>query len=221
MTKRRYQPGPFLDCYGLGFDFPGRPGPRGRHRTIAAVSWDGSSRDAQFVNGAGLAVPCEPLDGLPAVLAHAKRREYGGIVGTGLFAKSAATLKAWESSGVLRKWVTYHFDLGEFSLYFDDSAAWDAYEQRQLAELDQHYRKQIAGLEEYRKSNAAWLPAACHSSKDADIERLEQELQQALVHERQHLADQRRKGIEQDRQLAAWLRGELPEPPLLRLAGAA
>ncbi|SEJ33226.1 hypothetical protein SAMN04244579_03960 [Azotobacter beijerinckii] len=216
MTKRRYQPSPFDDRYGLGFDFPGRPGPRGRHRTITAVSWDGSSRDAQFVNGAGQAVPCEPQDGLPTVLARASRREYGVIVGAGQFAKPAATLKAWESAGRLRKWVTYHFDLGEFSLYFDDSAAWDAYEQRQLAELDRHYREQIAGLEEYCKSNPSWS-----STQAAEIERLERERRQALIHDQRHLADLRQKGIEQDRQLAAWLRGELPEPPLLRLAGAA
>lgn len=216
MTKRRYQPGPFLDSYGLGFAFPGGNGPRGRHRTIAAVSWDGSSRDAQFVNGAGLAVPCEPLDGLPAILARASRREYGVVVGDGLFAKSAAMLKACEGAGLLRKWVTYHFDLGEFCLYFDDSTAWDTYEQRELDELDRHYRGQIAGLEEYCKSNPSWS-----STQAAEIERLEQERRQALSHDRRRLADQLQKGIEQDRQLAAWLRGELPEPPLLRLAGAA
>lgn len=227
MTKRRYQPGPFLDSYGLGFDFPGRPGPRGRHRTIAAVSWDGSSRDAQFVNGAGLAVPCEPLDGLPAVLAHAKRREYGVIAGDGLFAKSAATLKAWESSGLLRKWVTYHFDLGEFGLYFDDSAAWEAHVQADIAELSPGYFLEMAEFDRKQLQrrcfdSAQSLDDLTPSLPDLPTSaELEERRQQAIAERLADLHEQRRQALEQDRQLGAWLRGELPEPPLLRLAGAA
>jgi len=217
MSKRRCQSGPILDCYGLGCEFPGRPGPRSRHRTIAAVSWDGSSRDAQFVNGAGLVLPCEPLAGLPAVLARASRREYGVIVGDGQFAKSAATLKAWEKSGSLRKWVTYRFDLDEYALYFDDDAAWSAYERRELDETDRHYRKQIADLEEYRRASTVGLS----SDTATELKQQEQDRRKALAVESEHLADLRRKSIERDRQLAAWLRGELPAPPLLHLAGVA
>lgn len=93
MSKPRYQPGPFRDTYGLGFLLPFQhsPGPLPRNRTIAAaVSWDGD--EAQFVNAAGLVVPCTALFDLPATLARANRREYGELVGEGQFAKPAHVL---------------------------------------------------------------------------------------------------------------------------------
>lgn len=209
MSRNRYQPAPFRDTYGLGFRPTGGVRPLERHRTIAAVCWDGDQ--AQFVNAAGLAVPCVAMDGLPDLLRRADRREYCKIIGEGQFAKPAHALKSIEGAGTLRKWVTYYFDLGEFCLYFDDDAAWGAYEQRELAELDRHYRHQIAELEVYRQAQGDF---ASHQSNE--IERLEQERRQALTTDQERLGNQRRQALEQDQQLGAWLRGELPTLPLLR-----
>lgn len=209
MSRKGYQPGPFRDRYGLGFRLPGGHAPLERHRTITAVCWDGD--EAQFVNAAGLAVPCTALDGLPDVLHRASRQEFGTIIGEGQFAKSAHVLKSMEGAGTLRKWVTYYFELGESCLFFDDGSAWETFEQRMCADIAKEYQRQIDGLLEYRNANAKWL-SGTHSEA---LERLERERQQALASERQHLANQRRQALEQDRQLGAWLRGELPTPPLL------
>ena len=45
---------------------------------------------------------------------------------------------------------------------------------------------------------------------------LEERRQKAIAERLDELREQRRQALEQDRQLGAWLRGELPAPPLLR-----
>lgn len=210
MSRKSYQPEVLIDTYSLGFRFPwpGQQGPLLRNGSIVAVCWDGD--DAQFVNAAGLVVPCKAGDVLRSQLTRASHREFGKIVGDGQFAMKPHVLKATENAGTLRKWVLYHFSLCD-CLFYDDSAAWDAYEQRELAELDRHYQQRIASLEEYRQSQGKFA-----SRGPNDIELLEQERRQALTADQDRLANQRRQALEQDQQLGAWLSGELPTPPLLR-----
>lgn len=222
MSKQpRFQPGPFRDTYGLGFLFPHQHsvGPLLRNRTIAAVSWDGD--EAQFVNAAGLVVPCTPLLDLPTTLTRASRREYGTVVGDGLFAKPAHVLKAMEGAGTLRKWVTYHFEPGDLRFYCDDDTAWETHVQREVAPLDANFMRQAAEIERQLAQRqqrhrlavddfAASLPAL------PSPEELERRSQQRVAEERANLDRHRRALLEHDRRLSAWLRGELQMPPLLR-----
>lgn len=221
MNKPRYQPGPFRDTYGLGFQFPHQhtAGPLPRSRTIAAVSWDGD--EAQFVNAAGLAVPCTPLLDLPTTLTRASRREYGTLIGDGQFAKPAHVRKAMEGAGTLRKWVTYYFEPGEQRFYCDDAGAWEAHVQQESAYLSPAYMREIAETERQILSqqqrqrlgiDAFELPLPDLPSP----EELEQRRQQNIAKERARLDQRRSAMLEQDKQLNAWLRGELQMPPLLR-----
>lgn len=219
MSRNRYQPGPFRDSYGLGFRFPGGPAPLERHRTITAVCWDGD--DAQFVNAAGLAVPCSALDGLPDVLRRASHQEFGTIIGEGQFAKSAHVLKSMEGAGTLRKWVLYHFSLCD-CWFYDDAAAWDAHVQTDIAELSPRHFLEMAEVERQlqrrqRLDSAQRADDFARPLPDLPTPAaLEERRQQAIAERLTDLREQRRKALEQDRQLGAWLRGELPTPPLLR-----
>lgn len=221
MSRNRYQPSPFRDRYGLGFRLPGGPAPLERHRTITAVCWDGD--EAQFVNAAGLVVPCKAGDVLRSQLTRASHREFGKIVGGGQFAMKPHVLKAMESAGTLRKWVLYHFSLCE-CWFYDDSAAWDAHVQADLDELNPEYFREIAEVERKLKQRQQrfndWQCIDDDFAPDLpDLptpEALKERHQQAIAKRRAELHEQRRQALEQDQQLGTWLRGELPTPPLLR-----
>lgn len=223
MSKNRYQTAPFRDRYGIGFHFAFGYGSSGhllRNRTIVAVCSDGD--EAQFVNAAGLVVPCVAMDGLPEILRQAIRREFGQIIGDGQFAKPSHVLKAMEGAGTLRKWVTCYFGLAEFRFYFDDDAAWDAHEQAEIADLTTAHFLEMAELErqlqrrqrlDSAQSIDDFAPALPALPTPAE---LEERRQKAIAERLADLQEQRRQALEQDRQLGAWLRGELPAPPLLR-----
>lgn len=208
MSRKSYQPVTLIDTYSLGFRFPW-PGHQGlllRNRTIVAVCWDGE--DAQFVNAAGLVVPCRPGDLLRSQLARASDREFGMVIGDGQFAMKPHVLKSMEGAGTLRKWVLYRFTLGEFSLFYDDAAAWAAHEQAEIAELSPGYFLEMAEVErQLQRRQRRDLPTPVE---------LEERRQKAIAERLAELREQRRQALEQDRQLGAWLRGELPAPPLLR-----
>lgn len=221
VSKNRYQPAPFRDRYGIGFHFAFGYGGSGhllRNRTIVAVCSDGD--EAQFINAAGLVVPCVAMDGLPELLRHAIRREYGQIIGDGQFAKPAHVLKAMEGAGTLRKWVTCYFGLAEFCFYFDDDTAWDAHEQAEIAGLTPAYILEMAELErrhQRRQRLASEIADSPQGLPDLPTPaELEERRQKAIAERLAELREQRRQALEQDRQLGAWLRGELPAPPLLR-----
>lgn len=219
MSRKSYQPVTLVDTYSLGFRFPW-PGHQGlllRNRTIVAVCWDGE--DAQFVNAAGLAVPCRPGDLLRRQLSRASHREFGVVIGDGQFAMKPHVLKSMESAGTLRKWVLYRFSLCD-CWFYDDATAWAAHEQADIAELSPKYFLEMAEVERQLQrrqrlagemNDGAWglpsLPAPAV---------LEERRQKAIAERLAELREQRRQALEQDRQLGAWLRGELAAPPLLR-----
>ncbi len=220
MSKNRYQPAPFRDRYGIGFHFAfgyGSSGHRLRNRTIVAVCSDGD--EAQFVNAAGLVVPCVAMDGLPEILRQAIRREFGQIIGDGQFAKPAHVLKALEGAGTLRKWVLYHFDLHD-CWFYDDAAAWDAYVQAEIAVVGNGLALAVAEADRLlqkcwrrRQSLAGSATPTPALSTPAD---LEAHRQREIAEHLASLQEQRRHAMEHDRQLGAWLRGELSMPPLLQ-----
>lgn len=219
MSRKSYQPVTLIDTYSLGFRFPwsGHQGLLLRNRTIVAVCWDGE--DAQFVNAAGLVVPCRPGDLLRSQLARASDREFGMVIGDGQFAMKPHVLKSMEGAGTLRKWVLYRFSLCDCGFY-DDAAAWAAHEQADTAALTPAYFLEMAEFERQQQrrqqlaggmSDGAWhLPSLPTPAE------LEGRRQKAIAERLADLREQRRQALEQDRQLGAWLRGELPAPPLLR-----
>lgn len=219
MNRKNYHPEPLIDTYSLGFRFPW-PGPQGallRNGTIVAVCWDGDA--AQFVNAAGLVVPCKAGDLLRNQLTRASDREFGAIIGDGQFAMKPHVLKSMEGSGTLRKWVLYHFGLCD-CWFYDDDTAWDAHVQADLAELGTKYFQELAEIERQLQQRqrcredvdgfGAPLPSLPTPAE------LEERRQKAIAERLADLQEQRRQALEQDRQLGAWLRGELPAPPLLR-----
>lgn len=221
MNRKSHQPEALIDTYSLGFRFPwpGSQGPLLRNSTIVAVCWDGE--DAQFVNAAGLVVPCRAGDLLRRQLTRANDREFGAIIGQGQFAKPAHVLKALEGAGTLRKWVLYRFSLCD-CWFYDDAAAWAAHEQVEVADLTPAYFLEMAELE--RKLQRRQHLDSAQSADDfaqaaADLPtqaELEERRQKAIAERLAELREQRRQALEQDRQLGAWLHGELPAPPLLR-----
>lgn len=221
MSRKTYQPVTLIDTYSLGFRFPwpGSQRPLLRNGTIVAVCWDGD--EAQFVNAAGLAVPCRPGDLLRLQLSRASHLEYGAIIGDGQFAMKPHVLKSMEGAGTLRKWVLYHFDLCD-CWFYDDATAWAAHEQSEIADLTPGYFLEMAELE--RKLQRRQRLDSAQSADDfapslpalPTPAELEERRQKAIAERLADLQEQRRQALEQDRQLGAWLRGELTSPPLLR-----
>ncbi len=221
MSWKNYHPEDLVDTYGLGFRFPGPglQGPVGRNGIVAAVCWDGD--EAQFVNPAGLVLPCKAGDRLGHQLARASRREFGAIIGDGQFAMKPHVLKAMEGAGTLRKWVLYHFDLHD-CWFYDDAEAWAAYVQAEIAELSPRHFLDLAEVER-RLQRSQRLDCAQGADDFAwhlpDLPtpaELEARRQREIAERLAILQEQRRQALEHDRQLGAWLRGELPTPPLLQ-----
>lgn len=219
MNRKTYQPVTLIDTYSLGFRFPwpGSQGPLLRNGTIVAVCWDGD--EAQFVNAADLAVPCRPGDLLRRQLTSASHREFGAIIGDGQFAMKPHVLKAKEGAGTLCKWVLYRFDLCD-CWFYDDAAAWAAHEQAETADLTPAYFLEMAELGRRLQRRQRLYSAIADSPQGLpDLPtpaELEERRQKAIAERLTELREQRRQALEQDRQLGAWLRGELPAPPLLR-----
>lgn len=225
MSRKNYQPEAVIDFTGHGFRVPlfGSPGPMLRNLAIVGVSFCWDLEDAQFFNPAGLVVPCRAGDGLRRLLTRASHREYSKIVGLGQFAKPAHVLKSMEGAGTQRKWMTCYFERSEFCFYFDDDAAWAAYEQAETADLTPAYLLEMEELERQQQRcqrRASEIADSLQGLPDLpDLPtpaELEERRQKAIAERLAELREQRRQALEQDRQLGAWLRGELPAPPLLR-----
>ncbi|WP_455232339.1 hypothetical protein [Geopseudomonas aromaticivorans] len=222
MSRKSYQPEAVIDTFGHGFRVPlfGSRGPMLRNLAIVGVSFDGDLEDAQFFNPAGLVVPCRAGDGLRRLLTRASHREYSKIVGHGQFAKPEHVLKSMEGAGTQRKWMTCYFERSEFCFYFDDAAAWAAHEQAEIADLTPTHFLEMAELErrlQSRQRLASEIADGPQGLPDLPTPaELEERRQKAIAERLADLQEQRRQALEQDRQLGAWLRGELPAPPLLR-----
>lgn len=211
---------PYRDPYGLGFALiPERTSdhPPCRQRTIVAVMFSAVDEQAQFVNGAGLVVPAKfNLDTLaPLLCRHAVRQEFGRVFGEGQFALKPAVLNALESSGRLKSWVAHW--LPEPAGYLDDASAWATYvEVEQAAERDAFVRNHAAAVEQgQRRVGGVELPwsAALATDPAAYDAALDQQLEQRCA----ELDAWRRDELAKGAQLAAWLRGNVGDPPLLAL----
>lgn len=211
---------PYRDPYGLGFALiPERANnhPPCRQRTVVAVIFSAVDEQAQFVNGAGLVVPAKfNLDTLaPLLRRHAVRQEFGRVFGGGQFALKPAALRALESSGRLKSWVAHW--LPEPAGYLDDADTWAAYvEAEQVAERDAFARNHAAAVElGQRRVGSVELPWT--AALAADPAAYDAALHQQLEQRRAELDAWRRDELAKGVQLAAWLRGDVGDPPLLAL----
>ena len=211
---------PYRDPYGLGFALIPESSSGllpCRQRTIVAVMFSAVDEQAQFVNGSGLAVPAKfNLDTLaPLLRRHAVRQEFGRVFGEGQFALKPAVLNALESSGRLKSWVAHW--LPEPAGYLDDASAWATYvEVEQAAERDAFVRNHAAAVElGQMRVGGVELPwsAALAADPAAYDAALHQQLEQRLA----ELDTCRRDELAKGAQLAAWLRGNVGDPPLLAL----
>lgn len=211
---------PYRDPYGLGFALT--PESRSdllpcRQRTIVAVMFSAVDEQAQFVNGAGLVVPAKyNLDTLaPLLRRHAVRQEFGRVFGEGQFALKPAALKALESSGRLKSWVVHW--LPEPAGYLDDAGAWEAFvEVEQATERDAFARNHVDAVERGQRSiGGVELPWS--ASLAADPAAYDTALRQQLEQRRAELDAGRGEKLAEAAQLAAWLRGNVGDPPLLAL----
>ena len=207
---------PYRDPYGLGFALiPERTcsHPPCRQRAIVVVMFSAVDEQAQFVNGAGLVVPAKfNLDTLaPLLHRHAVRQEFGRVFGEGQFSLKPAVLKALESSGRLKSWVAHW--LPEPAGYLDDAATWAAYvEADQQAERSAFANNHDAVAElRQRRVRGVELPGY------ADPAAYDAALHQQLKQRRAELDAWRRDELAKSVQLAAWLRGNVGDPPLLAM----
>ncbi|HGP1327323.1 TPA: hypothetical protein ACLF26_005044 [Pseudomonas aeruginosa] len=211
---------PYRDPSGLGFalitEYTGSRPPC-RQRTIVAVGWNFTEDRALFVNGAGLVVPSwHNRDALaPLLRRHTVRQAFGRVIGDGQFALKPAELKALEGSGRLKPWLVHY--LPQPAGYLDDADPWTAYVAADLeAERDAFARNHAAAVELGQRCRAGvelpWSAAPVAGGADYN----------AMLHEQleQHRADLeawRREELAKGAQIAAYLRGDVGDPPLLAL----
>lgn len=207
---------PYRDPYGLGFALIPESSSGllpCRQRTIVAVMFSAVDEQAQFVNGSGLAVPAKfNLDTLaPLLRRHAVRQEFGRVFGEGQFALKPAALNALESSGRLKSWVAHW--LPEPAGYLDDAVTWAAYvEADQQAERSAFANNHDA-VAELRQRRVSGVELPWYADPAAYDAALHQQLEQR----RAELDAWRRDELAKGAQLAAWLRGNVGDPPLLAL----
>ncbi|MDP3845525.1 MAG: hypothetical protein Q8R10_03770 [Pseudomonas sp.] len=229
MTFRRVPfDGPYCDHAALGFTPPHPAVMNWRARSIVTVCCSPLDReDAIFLNAAGYAVPLEPHPyELRHLLARAVSREYGFLEGLGQFALKPARVSGMASSGQLKRWIIYH--LAQPNGYANDPAVWAAHVARELEEerrvieaghpaLVELYnilhRRQLA-----EQTSEIALPWPAQAQPQAiEAPDLERNLREGLAARRDELAEHYRQEKAKDDAVAAWLRGDVGEPPLLAL----
>ena len=211
---------PYRDPYGLGFALitdRQSSRPPCRQRAIVAVMFSAVDGDAQFVNGAGLAVPAKfNLDTLaPLLRRHAVRQEFGRVFGQGQFAIKPAALKVLESSGRLKSWVVHW--LPEPAGYLDDAGSWATHIEVDQADERDAFARSIAAAVELGQQRSGGVELPWPAAKAADPTAYDAALRQQLEQRRAELDAWRRDELAKSAQLAAWLRGNVGDPPLLAL----
>lgn len=211
---------PYRDPSGLGFTLtPLRPGdrPAQRQLTIVAVCWNFVDDHALFINGAGLVVPSwHNRDALAELLRSRTRlQEFGKVMGAGQFALKPGELKALEGSGRLKPWLVHYLD--EPTGYLDDGEAWAAYVEADQAAERTFLEQSRAAAVEIGRGRRADVALPEPATPTADGTGNDTELHQQLEQRRTELDAWRRDELAKERQIAAWLRGEVGGPPLLAL----
>lgn len=215
---------PLFDPTGLGFGHWVAAWKYFRQRYIAGVSYNQSDDRIQAFNPDGLVLPLEHNRyALPKLLQGAVRHEFGRICGEGQFAIKAHEYRTLESAGRLKEWVTYWFSdpEGGFACEPTVRAVCRAKSVRQCREdIEVAFRSasdrvwpehlRAGALKQSGLSDAESLSSSRQAWLASEIQRREEE---AGEDSDRFYAQQ----LEFDRQISAWLRGDVGHPPLLAL----
>ncbi len=192
-------------------------GPRSRQLTIVQVCIDPNDGEALFVNAAGLVVPCSPGRDL---LAHLRQfgevEAHSTILGAGRYAKKPHEVDAMKKAGTLQRWVVCRLPLSSGAFFYDQQPEWADYLRREAASVaKQTYES--GGPTDFvdwdgNHRSRRW-PGMSGEALQHDC------LRQAAEHIAPMQA-QRLQALKQDAELAAWLKGEWPTPPLFQVAAA-
>lgn len=191
-------------------------GPLSRQLTIVQVCIDPEDGEALFVNAAGLVVPCSPgrnlmrhLERVGKVVAHST------IVGDGRFAKKPHVVDAMKKAGTLQRWVVCRLPLPSGSFFHDQQQEWADYLRREAAgaALDIWAMGGPGDGKGWDGRRDGWgepahgeaLQLACIRSADEWAAELKAQHNRVLAH---------------DAEVAAYLRGDWPTPPLFQVAAA-
>jgi hypothetical protein len=229
MTYRRVPfDGPYCDHAALGFTPPHPVGMNWRARSIVTVCCSPLDREeAIFLNAAGYAVPLEPHPyKLCHLLARAVSRECGFLEGLGQFALKPARVGGMASSGQLKRWIIYH--LAQPHGYANDPAVWAAHVARELEDerriIEAGHPALVAHYTIHTRQSCGELPGeielpwpAKAQPQAIEAPDLERNLREGLAARRAELAEHYRQEKAKDDAIAAWLRGDAGEPPLLTL----
>lgn len=229
MTYRRVPfDGPYCDHTALGFTPPHPVVMNWRARSIVTICCNPLDRDeAIFINAAGYAVPLEPHPyELRHLLARAVSREYGFLEGLGQFALKPGRVGGMASSGQLKRWIIYH--LAQPDGYANDPAVWAAHVARELDDEQRHIEashpalveayNMLRGLQQASRLADIELPWPAKAPRTApEPPDLARDLRDGLATRGAELAEQYRQEKTKDDAIAAWLRGDVGEPPLLTL----
>ncbi|UVL31994.1 hypothetical protein LOY32_03780 [Pseudomonas donghuensis] len=212
--------GPFFDVYRIGFNLYQPNQNNWRQRTIAGVSWNGREREAFFFNPDGLVLPIEanPWELPPLLGRHTIQREFATVVGSGMFAMKKAQRNALTATG-LGEWVTYwlvDFEAG----YANDLANWAAYVETDLQAERQAAEASYAAVQDLRPRTGQpverpWNEQGLQVETPTDD--LPKQILENVDARRSFLQDEYARQYAEDRRIAAWLRGEAGDPPLLAL----
>ena len=196
-------------------------GPRSRHLTIVQVCIDPTDGETLFINAGGLVVPCSPGRDLLKHLRWAEVEAYSTIPGAGHYAKKPHELEAMKKAGTLQRWVLYRLKLRDGAFFHDQQKEWADYLRQQAADAAQDAwaagasdaLRQRTRLRHEESGGSLWAIPSCEGSHAHQQECIQQAEAWAADLKARHLL-----ALRQDAELAAWLRGEWPAPPLLKAA---
>lgn len=220
-NNRRPFAGPYFDPTGLGFGLVLRHHdgvPCRQQLTITTICWNCTEDRALFVNAAGLVVPSEHDRYELAELLRTRtaERQYGAVVGDGQFAMKPAERNALASSGRIKQWVLYRLE--QPAPYLDDEAAWAAWLETELdAERKAAAKSQLVVQEMQRSRCSQGVELPWSNAPEGSDTSPESELLQVVEQRRAVLTADRAKSLAEDVRIAAWLRGDVGDPPLLAL----
>lgn len=186
-------PGPFLDCYSVGFQLY-RPGALNwKHRTITGVSWNGQQQEAFFFNAGGLSLPlkADPLKLPEWIRGHAVRREFGHVHGYGYFSMKESRRNALSAAGRMNDWVTYWL-IDQSGGFANDVNVWQRH-------VDEDLATERAGCE------------TLYAERRLQIDRADY-IEQCIAERREDLAAMHRQWCSEDQKILAWLKGEIAPP---------
>lgn len=190
---------------------------RAEPETAGVTSFSGCNLDGQSLFKVNPEVPVSDA------LEHASclitiQREFATVVGSGMFAMKKAQRNALTATG-LGEWVTYW--LVDFeAAYANDLANWAAYVETDLQAERQTAEASYAAVQDLRPrtgQSIEWPWNEQDLQVGTPTDDLPKQILENVEARRSFLQDEYARQYAEERRIAAWLRGEAGDPPLLTL----